>query len=85
MVALLDRQHIGRHVWLQRPGRPPEGPFLVVDCAAAKDRTRLHRRGLVAEVDYATARRWRMAGPLPNVTVWFHNPVALEAPWPTIP
>ncbi len=80
MVALLEREHLGRRVWLQRPGRPAEGPFLVVDCAAAKNRPHLQARGLVAEVDWPTSRRWRMAGPIDAVTIYFANPARMEVP-----
>ncbi len=73
MVALLDRANVGRQVYIVRPGHPPEGPYLVVDCAARKDYARLRQRGLVAEVDYRTARRWRMAGPLFDVRIVFRN------------
>jgi hypothetical protein len=75
LIALLDRAHLGRRVWLQRPGHAPEGPYLVVDCAAEKDLPRLRARGLVAEVDWPTARRWRMAGPLDGVIVYFATPI----------
>ena len=80
LIALLDRAHLGRRVWLQRPGHPVEGPFLSVDCAADKDLARLRERGLVAEVDYETARRWGMAGPIAAVTVYFADPRAWPAP-----
>ena len=78
MIALLDRAYLGRRVWLRRPGHPVEGPFLVVDCAAGKDRERLRKRGLVAEVDWPTARRWRMAGPVAGVIVHFADPTLPE-------
>ena len=74
MVALLDREHVGQRVWLQRPGRAAEGPFLVVDCAAAQHRAALRRRGLIAEVDFETAQRWGMTGPLQDVRLWFGRP-----------
>lgn len=67
-VALLDAESIGRRVWLQRPGEPVEGPFLVADCAAAGHRAALRARGWVVDVDYETAQRWQMRGPVP-VTV----------------
>lgn len=73
MVALLDRDHLGRRVWIARPGYPPEGPFLVVDCAGRADRPRLQARGLVAEVDWPTARRWQMTGPLFDVRILFDD------------
>lgn len=80
MIALLDPAHLGKRVWLQRPGHPIEGPFLVVDCAAEKDRARLRARGLVGEVGWPVAQRWRMTAPIHGVTVWFTNPTRAEAP-----
>lgn len=74
MVALLDRQHVGKRVYLQRPGHGIEGPYLVVDCAAAKDYRRLLLRGLVGEVDWQTSRRWQMRGPVYGVRVVFQDP-----------
>lgn len=65
MVAMIDRQMLGQQVWLQRSGLPPEGPFLVVDCAAKQHRGALVKRGLVAEVDWQTAQRWGMRAPVP--------------------
>ena len=62
-VATLRPGDLGRKVWLKPPGRPAEGPFLVVDYAAHKDFERLQARGLVAEVDYETALRWGTEAP----------------------
>jgi hypothetical protein len=75
MVALLEREHVGKRVFLQRAGEKREGPFLVVDCAARKDLRRLKERGLVAEVDWRTARRWGMRGPVEGVRVMFEDAV----------
>lgn len=69
LVAVLDRQYVGKLAYLTRPGHAEEGPFLIADCAAAKDLVRLQKRGLVAEVDWATAQRWNMQAPLYGVTV----------------
>ena len=86
LIAVLDRQYVGDLAYVTRPGHAEEGPFLVADCAAAKDFGRLQQRGLVAEVDWATAQRWGMRAPLYDVTVRI---VARElapsepvAPWP---
>ena len=49
LVAVLDRQYVGQLAYLTRPGEAEEGPFLIADCAAAKDLVRLQARGLVAE------------------------------------
>lgn len=73
MVALLDREHVGKQVYLVRDGGPVEGPFLVVDCSAAQDIARHRRNGKVAEVDWPTAQRWGMTGPLANVRVVFRE------------
>lgn len=75
-VAMLRAGDLGRKVWLQAPGRAAEGPFLVVDYASAQDFERLRQRGLVAEVDYVTAQRWGMRGPLYGVTVLVAPPQA---------
>ena len=62
-VAVPDCGQLGERIWLERDGGV-EGPFLVVDCAAEEDRERLTQRGLVAEVDWLTAQRWQMFGPV---------------------
>lgn len=77
-VALLERAMVGERVWLQRPGQPPEGPFLVIDCAAAGHQAALRKRGWAVDVDWQTAQRWGMRGPVP-VTVLTAVPVALPA------
>ena len=69
-IAVLDRAHLGKHAYLTVNGATT-GPYLVVDVAAEKDRERLRARGLVAEVDHATARRFGMlGGPLEGVRVF---------------
>jgi len=73
-VALLDQETIGRQVWLQAPGRPVEGPFLVVDCAAPRDREYLLSRGWVVDLDWETGQRWGMDAPLAGVRVLFEPP-----------
>lgn len=72
-VALLEPGLIGRRVWLQAPGRGIEGPFLVVDCAQAEHRAGLAARGWVVDVDWETAQRWGMAGPLAGVRVFVEH------------
>lgn len=83
MVATLNCGQMGRQVWLARPSTalrsaqeaPVEGPFLVVDCAEKKHKENLAKRGLVAEVDWQTSRRWGMAGPV-QCTLSEHDPAA---------
>jgi hypothetical protein len=68
---MLDRERVGQHAYITTPDGEITGPYLVVDCAADKDRERLRRRGLVAEVDYATAAQFGMlAGPLEGVKLF---------------
>ena len=77
MVALLDPEYIGRHVWLQRPGMDPEGPFLVVDCAQRDHFVERERQGRIVEVsaEVAQAHGFFEVGPV-DVGVWF-----VEPPW----
>ncbi|MCA9870088.1 MAG: hypothetical protein H6649_00280 [Caldilineae bacterium] len=84
-IATLRPGDLGRKVWLVRPGLPAEGPFLVVDYAAARDFDRLNQRGVVAEVDYETARRWGMSGPLYNVTMLSESPMTERMYLPMVP
>lgn len=65
MVALLDRETVGELVYLQREGAAAEGPFLVIDCAGRAHRAALVKRGWAVDVDWATAERWGMRGPIP--------------------
>jgi|GEM_PF-1898757 len=78
-VALLRAGDIDRRVWLQRAGRRPEGPFWVVDVAARKDIPALLSRNWAADIDYRTAMRWRMAGPIPITVYAADSPQAREA------
>ncbi len=73
-VALLRRGDLNRRVWLQWNNGAIEGPFLVIDVAAHHHVTQLLSRGWVVDVDYLTALRRGMAGPVP-VTI-------LDAPAP---
>ena len=71
-VALRDGGDIGRKVWLRFRG-VVYGPFLVVDCAAPRNRAQMDRQGRVVEMSYPWARRLGMNGPLP-VEVLFGEP-----------
>jgi hypothetical protein len=74
-VALVDPEHIGEKVWLQHPNGEIVGPLMVVDCAEAKHRPNLRKRGWVADVSWELAQRWDFAGrPLEGVTVLFEPP-----------
>lgn len=71
MVALLDVGNLGRLVYLDfGDDLGIEGPFLVVDVAQAEHRAGLRKRNRVVEVDYATARRHHMNGPIPVRVLW---------------
>ena len=61
MVALLDKVHIGRRVWLSFDGGATTvGPMLVVDCATAQHRADLERRGWAVDVDWDTWERLKL-------------------------
>ena len=68
-VALLRGGDLDRRVWLQREGQRMEGAFWVGDAAAFKHIPALLSRNWVVDVDYDTAMRWRMAGPV-SITVY---------------
>lgn len=69
-VALMDCRDLGRRVWLDW-GDVTDGPYQVIDCAAAAHVAGLRQRNRVVEVDYATALRHRMAGPVPVSVLWW--------------
>lgn len=57
-VALNHPTHLGQTVWLLWPDEGlVDGPFLVVDCAAADDVAKRERLGYVVEVDAGLAER----------------------------
>jgi hypothetical protein len=68
-VALLRAGDIGRHVWIQVGNGAVEGPFQVLDVAGRHHIPDLLRRNWVVDVDYETAMRWGMRGPI-EVTVY---------------
>ena len=67
-AALLRQGDLNRRIWLEWSDGRIEGPFLVIDVAARHHIGLLLSRGWVVDVDYDTAMRQRMAGPVP-VTV----------------
>ena len=73
-VALADAEHIGKRVWLQAPGREIEGGFLVADCGSRADQVARKASGWVVDVDWPTAQRWDMHGPIEGVRVYFEPP-----------
>jgi hypothetical protein len=90
-VALLRAGDLNRRVWLQWADGTVEGPYLVVDVAAQQHVAQLLARNWVVDVDYRTAMRRGMAGPV-WVTVWGSPPPASQeqqapfAPlYPTLP
>jgi hypothetical protein len=77
-VALIDPEHIGEKVWLRHPNGDIVGPLMVVDCAEAKHRANLRKRGWVADISWELAMKWHMNGPLEGVTVLFEPPPGWE-------
>ena len=65
-VALNPAGDLGRVIWLEHAGRI-EGPFVVLDCAQRVHYAQRIDQRRVVEVDWATAQRWRMRGPVPVV------------------
>ncbi len=53
-------EEVGQEVWLDF-GEGWVGPFLVADCAQAKDRDHILARGIVVELDYESAVRYGVA------------------------
>jgi hypothetical protein len=72
-VALNAAGDLGRVVWLESPAGDVAGPFLAIDCAQAEHYQDRLDRERVVEVDWPTAVRWQMRGPV-DVRVWFHPP-----------
>jgi hypothetical protein len=81
-IALLDPEHIGKKVWLQHPDGEIVGPLMVVDCAEAKHRANLRKRGWVADISWELAQRWDMGGPLEGVKVLFEEPERVDVSKP---
>jgi hypothetical protein len=60
-VAIQFCSEIGHVVWLQRPEKEWEGPFLVADCSRRNDLYgHIMFRDQSVEVDFETALRWGM-------------------------
>ncbi len=78
-AAMLRAGDLDRRVWLKRPGHLEEGPFWVIDVAATKHIAYLLQRGWVVDVDYRTAQRWGMRGPIPVTVLERPSPEALLA------
>lgn len=62
-AALLRKGDLDRKIWIEFSDGLVEGPFHVVDVAAPQHVLMLLGKEWVADVDYETAMRWRMAGP----------------------
>ena len=72
-VAMLRAGDLDRRIWIEREGRPLEGPFWVIDVAAPQHVGQLLDRGWIVDVDYETAMRWRMGRPH-WVRIWSEPP-----------
>ena len=78
-IALVDPDHIGDKVWIRHPNGEIVGPLMVVDCAEAKHRNNLRKRGWIADISWELARKWKLSGPLEGVTIYFERPPAQAA------
>ena len=81
-VALLRAGDLDRKVWIQPEDGAVEGPFQVLDVAARHHIPSLLARNWVVDVDYTTAMRWGMRGPVP-VTIYAEPPAEPLAGVPT--
>lgn len=82
-AAMLRAGDLNRRIWLRRPGMSTEGPFWVIDAADQSHIPMLQGKDWVVDVDYETAMRWRMAGPVP-VEVLASPPPDRKAPVPPL-
>lgn len=73
-IALREPRYIGHKVWLRHPGGEVIGPLMVVDCAEAKHRANLAKRGWIADISWELSQRWKMSGPLERVTIIYERP-----------
>jgi hypothetical protein len=83
-IALLRAGDLNRRVWLQWPDGTVEGPFLVADVAARHHVPQLLARNWAVDVDYQTAVRRRMTGPV-WVTVLGSPPANQQSTQPFAP
>lgn len=78
-VAMLDREHIGRMVWLEHPNGTVVGPALVVDCAGEVHRERLVQLGWAVDLSYQLAQLFDSVGtPVKGMKVWDAPPVGRD-------
>lgn len=78
-AALLRKGDLDRKIWIEFADGLVEGPFHVVDVAAPQHVLMLLGKEWVADVDYETAMRWRMAGPRWG-TVYSYPPNGYKSP-----
>ncbi len=74
-LGLLDCEHLGRLVWLEQGGRI-DGPYMVADCAADKDRARLVMLDFAVDLSWELAQDWNVIdGPVSGFRVWDGYPL----------
>jgi len=74
-VALLDREQVGKVVWLELPKGRVYGPLMVADCAAAHDRQWNIDRGWAVDLSWEVAQELGVVdAPLDGVKVWDRRP-----------
>jgi hypothetical protein len=78
-VALLDREHVGKVVWLETP----DGLLFrvqVADCAARQDRQRLIQLGFAVDLSWELAQALGgLDGPTEGFRVWDQLPAHRQA------
>lgn len=74
-VALLEREHLGRIVWLESPDGAVVGPVMVADCASEHDRDRLAALGWAVDLSWELAQELGVIdAPMAGFKVWDADP-----------
>ena len=63
LIAMMRRGDLGRKVWLEHDGQR-SGPYLCVDVANPAAFGKRLAIGDLVELDWQTAQRWQMRGPV---------------------
>jgi hypothetical protein len=71
-VAVADKRHLGRMVYIEWPDGRKTGPYLVVDCGRARDQEHLRKIGFAVDLSYELAEQFLedINMPRQGVRVW---------------
>lgn len=71
-VVMLDREHLGRTVWMEFESGRIYGPVMVADCAEGKAKAGYRANGMELELSYELQQEIGL--PQHNVKVWASDP-----------